>query len=389
MPTATFPEQHVALWRHAGIGAEVLRASCGHLVVTRRGARAVPFDDRGRPLLWLAPVVRLASAPTDPDLVSGRGAEGAWSAESNPAAALGAWASGDAWNFGAERLWIGPELRLMVADRDDFHGTYHLDPALDPGAWQLGTAAGSGGSPATVVLRQEMTLPVQQPTARLGLLLEQRIALCADPARRWPEATHLKHLGWSREVVLERGPDDDGSVACQSWVIAQLEAPATVLVPGAGDARVTDYFEPIDQEHLERRSDGLAIAITARQRFKVGVATGEHRSTIACWRSLPDDKAALYVRFFADTPSSRYLEQPPGDPAHEGDSLYSYNDDGDKGNFGEIEALGRALEPGTASLTDRFELHVWWGDRARVRDLAAKLLGMETLPASEESEESR
>ena len=354
--TPTFPESHVNAWRSVGIGAEVLAAPSGHLVVTRRGGRAVPFDARGRPLLWLAPAVRAGAADRP--------------------GSLEAWAASDAWDFGAERLWIGPELRLMVEDRADFHGSYSLDPALDPGSWELRANEPRGGEQA-LELRQVMSLGVHQPSARLSLEVEQRLALEADPARRWPEANDVRHLGWSREVVLRRARGDDGSVACQSWVLAQIEAPATVLVPGAGRASVTDYFEPIDEAHLQRRGEDLAIALTGRRRFKVGIATGEHRSLMACWRSLPDGEAALLVRYFYDAPSSRYLEQPPGDPDHEGDSLYSYNDGGRMGDFGEIEALGRALEPGVATITDRFELHAWWGERARVRRLAARLLDMD------------
>lgn len=357
--TATFPELEFEAWRSADIGAEVLGAPSGHLVVTQRGARAVPFDERGRPLLWLAPAVR-------PDAAGARAA----------ASALSEWAAGSAWNFGAERLWIGPELRLMVEDRTDFHGSYHLPTALDPGSWEL-RAHDRAGETRALELQQVMTVPVHQPSAHLSLVVEQRLALEADPARRWPEARDVRHLGWSREVTLRRTPDDDGSVACQSWVVAQVEAPATVLVPGAGTARVTDYFEPVDAAHLQRRGTDLTIALTGRQRFKVGIATAEHRSLMACWRNLPDGEAALFVRYFYDAPSSRYLEQPPGVPGHEGDSLYSYNDDGRMGNFGEIEALGRALEPGAAAVSDRFELHAWWGERGRLRQLAVRLLGMD------------
>ncbi|HZJ08405.1 MAG TPA: hypothetical protein VFD39_01795, partial [Trueperaceae bacterium] len=110
-------EGYLDTWQRGGLGPRVLAGEDGHLVVTSRGARAVPFDDRGRPLLWLSPAVL-------------------------PGAEVGAWAASEAWNFGAERLWIGPELRLMVKDRGDFDGSYELSRAMDPGMWELAVVHG-------------------------------------------------------------------------------------------------------------------------------------------------------------------------------------------------------------------------------------------------------
>lgn len=373
-------DEYVDAWRLGGLGPQVAPAGSGHLVVTTRGGRVMPFDHRGRPLLWLNPEV-------------------------NPEADVATWAASGAWNFGAERLWLGPELRLMVKDRADFDGTYELSEEMDPGSWQLSVEAGAtqvasenavangslgapvGPGPASFRLHHEMRLPVYQPAATLRLEVAQNVSIAADPARRWQESRGLEHLGWAREVSVRRSPDDEREVACQAWVLAQVEAAATVLVPGAGAALVTDYFEPIDAAHLHRRGEDLALAITGRQRYKVGIRSGEHRGMVACWRGLPDGEAALLVRSFYDSPSSRYLEEPPGERGHEGDSLYVYNDGGRFGDFGEIEALGRALEPTADSVNDTFEFHVWWGERSALRLLATRLLGMDALAERESDKE--
>lgn len=379
----------------------------------------MPFDEQGRALLWLAPAVRPDERPNEhfnehlqhsdqhsdqrpaqhpdqhPDHQPGQSSVQRPAGLPDPERAAGphearvamrAWAASDAWNFGAERLWLGPELRLMVRDRRDFLGSYYLDPALDPGAWRV-SDADTGAGNASIAFRHQLSLPVHQPSTRLGLTVEQRLALVADPTRRWREPHGLRHLGWTREVSLRRNEQDDGNVATQSWVVAQVEAPATVIVPGAGQATVTDYFEPIDEAHLHRREDDLVVALTGRKRFKVGIRTGQHRGAMACWRDLSDGEAALLVRYFYDAPSSSYLEQPPEAPDHEGDSLYVYNDDGRLGAFGEIEALGRALQPNMDAIDDVFELHVWWGERARLRRLASRLLDIEA-PSDRHTEET-
>ncbi|HEX7001649.1 MAG TPA: hypothetical protein VF164_08135 [Trueperaceae bacterium] len=341
-------ESFVESWDAAGLGPAVLPAGAGALVVLRRGARVVPFDDVGRPMLWLAP-----------DVLPGR--------------QVRTWAATGAWNLGAERLWIGPEWRLMVRDRADFLGTYALSSAMDPGDWSL------EATDAEAVLGTHMSLSASQPSGRLALDVQQTISPAADPARRLEESAGLRHLGWSRDVALERGAADDGDVACQSWVLAQVEAPATVLVPGAGANAVTDYFEPVDDLHLRPGESGLTIALSGRRRFKVGVRTGANVGSVAAWREGPGDTGTLFVRYFQDTPSSRYLEEPPGRPGHEGDSVYVYNDDGRFGDFGEVEALGKALEPGERSVRDRFEMHCWWGPQATVARLAVRLFGAEPV----------
>lgn len=336
-------ESFMAAWERAGLGPRALEAGAGTIVVLQRGARVVPFDESGTPLLWLSPQVL-------------------------PEADVVTWSHSGAWNLGAERMWLGPEWRLMVEDRADFQGTYALHPAMDPGAWRLEEA------PHGVSLVTDMHMLAHQPEARLALRVAQSIVPERDPARRWPEADGLRHVGWSREVELTRDDRDEGSVACQAWLLAQVEAPATVFVPHAGTAAVTDYFEPVDPRHMDREPDALRFSLSGRQRYKVGIRTGEHRGLIAALRELPEGQASLIVRWFLDTPSTRYLKEPPHQPGHEGDSLYVYNDDGRFGHFGEIEALGRALEPDARSVRDRFELHAWWGDRSALARLAARIL---------------
>ena len=325
----------------------------GFLVTTTRGARAVPFDDKGQPLLWLAPAVLGSSV-----------------------AALEEWAASDAWNFGAERLWIGPEIDFMVSDRRDFAGSYLLPATMDPGRWTAEPAAATDAMP--IVFRHELSMFAHVQQSPLSIEVEQRLA----PVVRPPDAVAgVKHLGWTREVTLRRTAADPGAAACQAWVLIQAQAGGTVIVPGASRARVTDYFEPVDARHIGREGDDLLLRLSGTTRFKVGVKSGSHRGQMVYWRDLPDGRSQLLLRSFEDAPPSRYLEQPPAMPEHEGDSVYVYNDDGRYGSFGEVEVLGRALEPDQVQVTDRFELHAWWGEWQVLLAGAERLLGF-SLPAS-------
>lgn len=343
-------------WRAAGMDPRLHSVGDGYLVTVIRGARAVPFDGEGRPLLWLAPAVLEGSA------------------------AVKAWAASDAWNLGAERLWIGPEIDFMVSDRSDFDGSYLLPATMDPGRWQVVPVAGAGvaapqgtatGS-LPIAFRHEMALFAHDQRASLGIEVEQTLAPAANPLG---DTAGIRHLGWTREVTLRRAASDPGAVACQAWVLIQADAGATVVVPGAAGARVTDYFEPVDAGHLTRSDDDLVLRLSGAKRYKVGLQTGGHRGQVAYWRELQGGRALLLSRSFRDTPATRYLEQPPAMPEHEGDSVYVYNDDGRFGSFGEVEVLGRALEPDQSQVTDSFELHAWWGERQSVASAAEEVLG--------------
>ena len=363
-------------WRAGGLEPHAHEVGDGTLVTVARGARAVPFDDAGRPLLWLAP----EGVPPVRDV----GADPVATPSLPAGPSLSTWVASDAWNLGAERLWIGPEIDFMVADRRDFAGSYALPVAMDPGSWRVESgapgASGASGEPGApgaglpITFRHAMNLFAHQQHAPLRIDVTQTLTPLPDPAAA--AGLPLAHLGWSREVTVTRTADDPRRVACQAWVLIQADIGATVVVPEAGSARVTDYFEPVDPDHLRRVGDDLALRLSGTTRYKVGVRSGEHRGEVAYWRDLPDGRALLLLRRFADTPSTRYLEQPPELPAHEGDSVYVYNDDGRYGAFGEVEVLGRALEPDMDSVTDAFDLHAWWGEREAVA-VAATSLGLQ------------
>lgn len=366
-------EDLLTLWSAAGLDPRVDGLGDGTLVTVTRGARAVPFDDEGNPLLWLAPVARATAVG---------GSRGG---------SLADWVASDAWNLGAERLWIGPEIEYMVRDRRDFAGSYHLPPTMDPGSWRVVGTTAHGG----LAVEHEMQLHAFGQQAPLSIAVAQTLSPLADPiaVRSGPDgrepartaAGDLKHLGWRREVTVRRAADDQRLAACQAWVLIQVDVGGTVVVPGAGGARVTDYFEPVDDDHLARLDDDLLLRLTGTTRYKVGVPSGAHRGSVLYRRDLPDDRAALWLRTFDDTQASRYLEQPPDAPDHGGDSVFVYNDDGRYGDFGEVEVLGRALEPDVERVTDAFDLHIWWGGRQAVADAAARLttvVGRPTTPAA-------
>jgi len=366
-------------WRSAGMEPQLLPCGAGHLLTSTRGARAIPLDEDGRPLLWVSPALQPTPAGA-PDA----------------ARAL----TEQEWNTGGERLWLAPEIRFMIHDRRDFDGSYELPPAMDPGAW-----AADRSEPGC--FRQMLELVARDSNERLQLDVVQRLAPAADPLRRRAPSTAdplrqgapsaadslrprapsaaVRHLGWTREVRLQRTASDGGAVPCQAWAIAQVPAGGVAWVPGGAGARLTDYFEPIDDAHRKRGAEHLSLNVDGRRRYKVGVRSGEHRGQLLYWREadgreLGEGRTYLYLRRFLDLPSSRYLEQPPALADHEGDSAYVYNDDGRHGDFGELEVLGRALEPDQATVADLFEMHVWWGPTNEVAEVARAWLGADWYP---------
>lgn len=338
-------------WRSAGLGPRVVACGAGYLLSTVRGARAFPLDEHGQPLLWVAPALRPNASPTGRALADHE------------------------WNLGGERLWLAPEIRFMIHDRRNFDGSYELPIAMDPGDW-----SSDPDEPGRYRQTLELVARDTQEVVRLDVI--QRLAPAGDPLRRKGRSNAVRHLGWTREVRLRRTTSDPELVACQAWVVTQVQAGGVAWVPGAAGARVSDYFEPIDGSYLGAVGSHLSLKADGERRYKVGVVSGEHRGQLLYWHE-SDDRAVLYLRRFLDLASGRYLEQPPELLDHEGDSVFVYNDDGKHGHFGELEVLGRTLEPNLRTVSDLFEMHVWWGVKDEVVEVAREWLGADWDPEGE------
>ncbi len=336
-----------------GVAYRVLDLSDGYrLVIVGRGGHALgPFDATGKSVLWLNPA--------------------AWESEQ----AYSRFVAEGQWNVGGERLWLAPEIRFTVRDRSDFWGTYVLPPDMDPGNYQP-EATGQ-----TVLLVGEATLPRFNPAeGDLRLHIKRSYRPAPNPLRHLKTFATLSdgiaYAGYSHDVAIDvRSPA--GEVAVEAWTLAQVIPDGTLIVPATPGVEFEDYYEPIDDQHLQITSGAALLAVTGRRRYKIGFRSPHLTGRVGFFKRCPGGQAELIVRNFFNDPSSEYVEEPADRAGCRGLSVHVYNDGGVFGSFGELECNGRTIGGKTgASGSDEFAFWFFKGAEAKVRRVSEALLGI-------------
>ena len=163
----------------------------------------------------------------------------------------------------------------------------------------------------------------------------------------------------------------------ESWNLVQLHPGGQILIPTTSTPEYTDYFDPIDSEHLTVESWGMRLEISGRKQYKVGVQATQILGRLAYLNHWHDGRDYLIVRNFFNNPSALYVEEPAAQPNRRGHSVHIYNDDGGLGGFGELEVNGQTIGgvSGRSTSTDQFVLWFYLGAPARIKKIASVLLG--------------
>ena len=335
-----------------GVAYGLLDLSDGYrLVVVGRGGHALgPFDAMGRSVLWLNPA--------------------AWESEQ----AYSRFVEDGQWNVGGERLWLAPEIRFTVRDRSDFWGTYVLPPGMDPGNYQLEVAG------QTISLFSEAALSRFNPVGReVRLHINRRYRPVANPLRHLKAFVELDdgvaYTGYSHDVSIDiQSPA--GEAAIEAWTLAQVVPDGILIVPATPGVEFEDYYEPIDDQHMQITSGATLLAVTGRRRYKIGFRSPHLTGRVGFFKRCPGGLAELIVRNFFNDPSSEYVEEPADRIGCRGLSIHVYNDGGEFGGFGELECNGRTIGGKTgASGSDEFAFWYFRGAEVKVRRVSEALLG--------------
>jgi hypothetical protein len=325
--------------RHQSVGDEA------EIIVSQRGGRIYgpfPKSEDGDGLFWIAP----------PMLNADR------------AKAL---CESNAWNTGGDRLWIGPEIRYGVTDRERFWETLHTSEAMDPGDYLLGE---DGGFPClTQTIRMDATGP-EPGSARLEM--GKCIYPAPNPLREMPDIYKqgISYCGFEQRI----GINGSGS-AVEPWSLLQVKPGGTILIPMYQATAGIDYYEPaVAFERLH--SWGVSLKATGRNRYKVGykAATVCGRLGYLCqWNGRP----CLLVRSFPNDPSGLYAEEPPVLQNEKGFSVHVYNDGGPDG-FAEIECSLPAVLGDTPYRGCDTTISTWifCGNKAAIGRIMSVLLGV-------------
>jgi hypothetical protein len=326
------------------------------LLLLERGGRVLgPFlTPKDNTLLWASPALADADA-------------------------LGRFVAAKEWNMGGERIWVAPEIQFNVGDRSDFWGTLSIPAQMDPGDWRLDE------QPEGWRLRQGMTLTANNlAQGEKELWIERFIHPAADPLTNTRDYKELldgvTFAGYEQIVTLREARHDH--IMSQSWNVAPVWPGGRIIIPSSPGVEVSDYFEPIDDQHLARHGHYIALQVTGDRRYKVGIKAAHTFGRLGYFRRGASGGDAgltgyLLVRNYFNNPSSPYVEEPPQTPGGSGDSIHVYNDGGLFGGFGELECQGQAIggHTGRSASTDQQLLWVYWGPADKVARIGTQLLG--------------
>jgi len=299
-----------------------------------------------------------------------------WAAQAlADSAALGDFVRAGQWMLGGERVCVAPEIQFNVADRRDFWGTLAVPPQMDPGEFRLDEHGGGWR------LRQELALPAYNLARGIKeLALERLIQPVADPLTYVRDYAALldgvMYAGYEQIVTLRETKHDP--ILCESWNVLPVWPGGRLIIPSTPAAEVSDYFEPVDDQHLARHDHSLTFQLTGQRRFKAGVKAAQTFGRLGYFHRLDDGRAYLLVRNFFNNPSSPYVEEPPQTPGGAGDSIHVYNDGGLFGGFGELECHGQTIggSTGRSASTDQQVLWAYAGPAEQVAQIGRHLLGV-------------
>lgn len=322
------------------------------LIATQRGARLLgPFlADDSPALFWVNPAL-------------------------GSAADLSAFIEAGGWNLGGERMWVAPEIQFNITDRADFWGTHSIPPALDPGQYNMVTVGES------VHFRQQITLDAYNTaTGTIALDIARTITPARNPLHTVGEAAALmdgvRYAGYAQQAALTVLGGDP--MYAEMWNLVQLQAGGVLVIPAAEGAEVTRYFGEPRQDALATDNGAFRIALTGQQQYKTGYKAA-YLSGRMGYLHQQDGTHYLLVRQFNNDPSTVYAEEPPDAPGVRGHAVHVYNDGGQFGANGEMEANGRTVggDTGRLSITDTFNMWMYFSDDpAPLQQIGQRLLGV-------------
>lgn len=323
-----------------------------HMIATRRGARLLgPFWDEDSPCVyWVNPAL---ATPED----------------------LAAFLSAGEWNLGGERVWVAPEIQFNIRDRADFWGTHHIPDALDPGRYTMLAIDG------VIQFHQQIALDAYNTASgRVVLDVERTVRSVPNPLQTALDSTsymeRVHYAGYAQDVTLSILGGDPMLV--ESWNLVQLNPGGMLVIPATDEATWNHYFGDPTPDATTVEDGAFRVQLTGQQQYKLGYKALYLSGTIA-YLNTTSAQPYLLVRQFHNDPSSQYCEEPPQLPGVRGHSVHVYNDGGQFGSNGEMEANGRTIGTGTGrdTTTDTFNMWMYFSsDITQLKRIGRLLLGV-------------
>jgi hypothetical protein len=244
------------------------------------------------------------------------------------------------WNIGGERIWLAPERLFNFTDPDRMIETYRVDPALDPGDWQLEQQ----GPSLLLSLVSEVALASGE--GRIGVRIERRLS----PLGAIPGDAGMAVTGYRQSVEVRQ----TGGVPLPvvPWIVRQVAPGGTAFVSASGPRPAARVFGDLPDSALTARDGfwstdfaGTGFYKTAYDRHAVG------RGHLGYLRPGGRDAAVAILYRPVQADPAAYPEALPHDTGATGQAASLFYDSGRFGAYGELELYGYRDPAGAGVLT--------------------------------------
>lgn len=245
----------------------------------------------------------------------------------------------DDWNIGGDRMWIAPEVDWYwtTLKKVDFQ-QYKIPEEVDPGNWEVAKT-----EDGYCRVRQDISMKNNNRDSSIRFELTR--SFTAVQTGQMPY--FRKHTAYQTDNELcIRGGTDGQKVGL--WSILQVPAGGKMYTRCYGQTPFRCYFGTITDNLWRKENDLLQLDITANQQYKIGIAPDSINGTVAYARKVSDEYLVICRKFFPQ-PWRTYCDVPILDLKSQGDAIQVYNDDGEYGQFGEMEYHSPSLQVGTGN----------------------------------------
>ncbi len=325
----------------------------GSLLVLPYGGRALGLYNRdGHNFFWV-----------NPDL--------------NHAASAESFFTKEGWkNSGGDRTWVAPEVELFISDIDNPGETYQVPATLDPGNYTVQHGKGK----VTLVNQARVFLNRQVKTCEIEVA--KTIRMTENPLRYEKGMAAIQQkldfVGYNQLTSLRFTSSEEPGIRLGIWNLVQVPAGGEIVVPTVGESVPKTYFGEVTPSHLHVTPESIRFRVDAKDSRKIGVRAASTIGRIGYLRPIGDGKKTLVVRNFFVAPSAEYVDVPWDDLDDLGYAIQCYNDNGDLGQFGEMEYHTPAIGDGAGLRSYRDLSQVWafLGDSHSIDETFKCLLGI-------------
>jgi hypothetical protein len=272
--------------------------------------------------------------------------------------------AGKGWlNSGGDRSWIAPEVETHIGNENSA-ATYAVPRTIDPGAYKV-VKTGNGFATLSTVL----IAPFRRSGGKIRLRLTKTVrALKRAPVKIPPG---VSYCGYRLESVLKLAGRRPAGLHPGLWNIMQVPGGGQIIVPVKGRGRPVGF---IGRPRYKLGAGLITCRVKAKESFKFSLKAGHCAGLMLCLNR-SGSRSTLLARRFGVFAEDNYRDVPFDDPSAIGHVQQFYVDDGQLGQFGEMEYHAPALGiRGRPQTTDVSETWAFAGPRRAIGAIAKDLI---------------